>query len=230
MKFLIKLPSRGRPELFKKNIIEWINFLSNENEYLFLFTFDEDDTTMNNDMIKNFVNSLPVNVEYHYSQCKNKVEAMNFGLENRDFDVIIPLIDDCEPRVKDFDKVIVELFDKNPDGLDAVINFHSVMWHSGLICFPVMGKTFFDRLKYIWHPGYVSLGCDNDLTYVVKLLDKEIFDMRTVFFHNFITGDETEMGNRIKGVGDFDFFYERKKRNFDLGETKIKIQDLNLPY
>lgn len=230
MKFLFKFPSRGRPELFKKNLSRWINHLSGENEYLFLLSFDEDDETMNNQEIKDFLNGLPVNLEYKFGKSKNKIDALNRDLENKDFDVIFPLIDDLEPVMKNFDQVIVDIFSKNSDGLDSIINFACPRWHDKLICFPVMGRKYFDRFGYIMYPEYKSLGADNDFTYVAKLLGKEIFVLKTLFIHNFIIGDETELKNRNFTNEDFEVFAKRKERNFDLGETNIKIEDLQLPY
>lgn len=230
MKFLFKIPSRGRPELFKKNILKWVEFLSNENEYLFLFTFDQDDEKMNNESIKEFLSKLPTNIEYHYGDSKNKIEATNRDLINRDFDILMIINDDLEPLVKNFDTIIVEIFSNNKNKLDSVINFLTVNWHDKLICFPIMGKKYFDRFGYIMFPGYKSLAADNEFTYVAKLLNKEIFDERNIFFHNYIIGDETQLRNKQFEEMDFEIFYERKKRNFDLGETEIRIEDLNLPY
>lgn len=230
MKFLFKMPSKGRPEIFKKNISRWISYLSGEHEYLFVFTFNEDDDTMNNDEIKKFVDELPVNKEYYYGDVKNKIEAVNANIDDKDFDILFLLIDDLEPTFPKFDKITAEIFENNPNKLDSVINFRCTRWHFSLLCFPVMGKTYYDRFGYINHPGYKSLGADNDFTYVAKLLGKEICEDRSVFFHNYIIGDTTELENRAKQWDDFEYFYARKRRNFDLGETEIKIEDLDLFY
>ena len=79
-KLIIKFPTRNRPEKFKKVLQLYIDALSGKHDVKFVITMDDDDQTMNNEEIKNWLNSLPVNVKYNYGNSKTKIQAVNADL------------------------------------------------------------------------------------------------------------------------------------------------------
>ena len=73
MKLLIKFPSRGRPGKFMKVFNMYRNMLSGKRDVSFLLSFDEDDATMNNTGIRNWLKSLGPNAHVHFGHSNTKI-------------------------------------------------------------------------------------------------------------------------------------------------------------
>lgn len=215
MRFLFKFASRGRPENFKYSLTQHLKHLSNKNEYKFVFTFDNDDLTMKNDEIPNFIKSLNINHEIFYGDNRTKIEAYNANLENQDFDVLILLQDDMIPSLINYDEIVREIMETNPNGLDTTIHFKTDRWSNLLDIWCVMGKKYYNRFNYIYHPDYKSIACDNEYTEVAKILGKSIFSEKILFFHNNII-DETSLKNCHFNSEDDKTYHRRKAINFEL--------------
>ena len=127
MKFLFKFPSRGRPNKFKETLQLHLMHLSNKNEYKFIFTFDEDDDTMNNDDIKNFIKTLNIDFKIFYGENKNKIEAINANLSDEDYDVLILIADDMIPQVMEYDEIIKNIIETSENGTDTIIHFNTTL-------------------------------------------------------------------------------------------------------
>jgi len=217
MKILFKFPSRGRPEKFKYTLTEHLKHLSNENEYRFVFTFDENDLTMNNQEIVDFINSLNINHVINYGYSQNKIEAINADLDNeKDFDVLMLIADDMYPVQLNYDKIIEEVITNSELGLDCTIHFNTARWSNILDIWCVMGKTYYERFNYIYHPDYKSIFCDNEYTEVSTMLNRRIFSEHCPFHHENITGDETEVKNWHFNNEDWTTYERRKNINYDI--------------
>lgn len=221
-KFLFKFPSRGRPENFKSTLTTHIKYLSNKHEYLFIFTFDNDDLLMNNDDIVKFIQSLNINHKIYYGDSKNKIEAINANLDNEDeFDILVLIADDMLPEIKNYDDIISNIFDESNLGLDCTIHFDNVRWSNLLDIWCIMGKTYYKRFNYIYNPEYCSINCDNEYTEVAKLLNKQIFSEIRLFNHNNVIGDETEARNWVFNHEDWVTYERRKSINYNLDQQII---------
>lgn len=216
MKILFKFPSRGRPEIFKNTLLSHLKNLSNNNEYKFIFTFDVDDYSMNNDEMKNFINGLGINCEIHYGHSKNKIEAINTNLENQEFDILMLIADDMMPEVENYDDIICEIFKNSENGLDSTIHVNTTTWYNNLDVWCIMGKKYYERFNYIYHPDYKSIACDNEYTEVSKMLGRNIFLDKILFNHNNITDDETAFKNWYYNSEDDKTYHRRKSIKFDV--------------
>lgn len=215
MKILFKFASRGRPESFKKSLTEHLSHLSGNHDYKFIFTFDNDDESMKNDEIIIFLNNLKINHEVFYGDNKNKIEAYNANLENQFFDILVLLQDDMFPCLQNYDELICEIFENSPNGLDTCIHFNTARWADLLDVWCVMGKKYYDRFNYIYHPDYKSIFCDNEYTEVGKLLNKSIFSEKCPFYHNSYV-DETSYKNWHFNIEDDLTYLRRKSMNFEI--------------
>lgn len=215
MKFLFKYPSRGRPNKFKEILKLHLDHLSNKHEYKFIFTFDIDDDTMNNENIISYIKDLNIDFELNYGNSKSKIEAINSDLENKEFDILVLLADDIIPILKDYDDLIYKIFNESQYGLDCVLHFNTSMWSNLLDIFCIMGKQYYDRFKYIYHPSYKSICADNEFTEVARLLNRSIFSEFSPFEHNFFS-DELAIKNSTFNAEDDKVYWERKKINFNI--------------
>lgn len=217
MKLLIKFPSRGRPEQFKSVLKKYINGLSKKHEVKFVFSFDEDDASMNNPDMINHINKLDIVSKYYFGKSTNKIQAINADLENEVFDILILASDDMIPVVSDYDDEIVKKFESSGLGLDCIIHTHTARWSDILDINCIMGRDYYKRFNYIYHPEYKSIFADNEYTDVSKMLKRNVFTPNFCpFRHEWKGGDKTEIKNHNFNHEDYKVFELRKKINYGI--------------
>ena len=182
---------------------------------------DEDDPKMYCDRIKKFL-GYQKNVDFYYGHSKTKIEAVNADLEKApNFDILLLASDDMIPKQVNYDQYIVNAYSESFPDLDGVVHFNDGRQGPNLNTFCIMGKPYFNRFGYIYHPSYKSVFCDNEFTDVSRLLGRSKYYDNILFFHGWIqfTGmDELMIRNENRELYDIDSknYQERKARKFDL--------------
>ena len=133
--------------------------------------------------------------------------------------VLILASDDMICQKKGWD-VIVEKTMKNkfPD-LDGVLYFPDGFTDLNTMC--ILGKEYYNRFGYIYHPAYKSLWCDNEFQEVAQRLGKEYRSTEILFKHEHPvwSGEKQDQLYQINErfyQEDKRTFEQRKARNFDL--------------
>ena len=154
-KLLVKFPSRNRPEKFRDILDNYTSRTSGKHEVRFVVTMDSDDVTMNNDEIKNYLESLKdkgVDLVYHYGESKTKVEACNANLDGEKADVILLISDDMILQQDNYDDIILSDFAKHLPDFDGGIKYHDGLRNDALMTLPIIGCNFYEKLGYIYNP------------------------------------------------------------------------------
>jgi glycosyltransferase involved in cell wall biosynthesis len=213
---LIKIPTRSRPEKFFKQLDNYYKNLSGKVCYWFLISCDADDTTMNNDGIKERFKYYP-NLTVTFSNNASKVEAYNRDLATTSFDIVVLGSDDMEPVKWGYDKDIADAFAKNFPDYDGVLNYND--GHVGAVCntYPVVGKNFYKRYGYVYHPAYASLFANDELTVLSRMHGKELVSDDVLLRHN----------HPAWGLGDWDALYQRNEGLKDRDHVIFKFHRLN---
>jgi len=216
MKLLIKFPTRSRPEKFQHTFQLYYKFLSGNNDYEFVITMNENDSLMNNEKMRKWFKKFN-NVSLFYTNVKTKIQAVNANLENKNWKILLLASDDMIPKQKGYDDIIVTNMQKYfPDG-DGVLHFNDGRWGKKLNTLSIMGKKYYDRFGYIYHPDYISLWCDNEFQEVSEKLGKSKYIDKVIIAHEWInyTGkDELHKKNEKWFKHDRRTFLSRKKRGF----------------
>ena len=220
-KILIKFPTRNRPQKFKETFLKYNFMKSGNHEVNFLISMDIDDDSMNNENVRKFLNSYS-NVKYYYGNSKTKIEAINADLDKIEgFDIMLLASDDMIPQKVNYDSYICDLFDKHFPDYDGVIHQNDGRQGQRLNTFCILGKKYFDRFGYIYHPSYKSVFCDNEFMIVSQKLNKVIYTPEILFYHgwtNYVGYDALMQRNenRENYIVDEKNYMERLNRNFDL--------------
>ena len=159
MKILFKYTTRSRPELFKRGMESIINNVASDN-YEVLVTVDGDDDTMSQPFYypKTIIKS---------GISKNKIDAINRDMNYiKDWDILVNMSDDMVFVEKGFDEVIRNEFKSTTD---LCLHFPDGN-RNDLITMAIMGREYYNRFNYIYHPEYISLYCDNEMTDVARML------------------------------------------------------------
>lgn len=219
-KLLIKIPTRQRPDQFFRVLDMYYAALSGKIPYSFLISCDIDDKTMNNpDVIARL--STYKNLFCYFNYNKSKVEAYNADMDNHmDFDLLLVTSDDTKP-MQNYDEIIAEVMVNRFPDFDGVLNFNDGHQKQNLNTLPVIGKNFYLRFGYIYHPVYKAYYCDEELTLVSKWLGKEVYDSRVIILHvhpdwNLASFDDLYMHNAKFESVDHGIFLTRKQSNFYL--------------
>lgn len=191
-KILFKFASRSRINKFFSaldNIIENISDLDN---FCILVSLDIDDITMNNPSSINklvyYIQKYPEKIIVKFGNSKNKIDAINRDVneikQKYDFDILVNFSDDMQIIEKGFDEIIRNKFSVHYADTDGNIYFNDGFVGDKISTMSIIGRKYYDKFNYIYHPSYHSLWCDNEYTEVAKKNQKIIYFDERIFNHN----------------------------------------------
>jgi hypothetical protein len=177
-KILYKLTSRSRPARCKETIASIVGNSSADKEYLILLSCDEDDDTMK-DFSYDYYTDGRLVIKKGFS--KNKIDAINRDVQEFewDWDILVNVSDDMVIE-KGFDSVVRAAFEET---LDLFLHLPDGYANERLASMSIMGRDYYNRFGYIYHPSYESVYCDNEAMDVAKMLHKYVYVNTHVFKH-----------------------------------------------
>ena len=217
---LIKFPTRSRPEKFFATLDRYYQMLSGKHKVNVLVTCDNDDASMNNSEIKLKLATYN-NLKIEFGDHKTKVEAINSGVENQDFDVVLLASDDMIPITRGYDNIIMDRMMSSFPNFDGIVWFNDGVQQDRLNTLCILGKAYYKRFGYIYNPEYKSLWCDLEFTKVGSILNKQKYFNEVIIKHEHhsVTGiglDELYSLNERYESADKDTFLKRQIANFNL--------------
>lgn len=218
MKLLIKFPTRSRPEKFFSVLDKYYNLLDELSTTRFIISCDVDDLTMNCESVINKLKEYK-NLEFYFSENKNKIEAINANMNDEDYDIILLASDDMIPQEKGYDTIIKQTFKKFFPDTDGVLWFNDGYQGQRLNTLCILGKKYYNRFGYIYNPTYVSLWCDTEFTDVSKILNRVKYIPHVIIKHEHPVWlgekwDELQVKNDSFNNIDQINYENRKKHNF----------------
>jgi len=232
VKILFKYPSRSRSELFSRTFAKWRDQVSGKHEYIWLFTFDEDDPELPRylDIVTSFKTPQKGcdKIIHNINKKRGKIAACNYGLRTMkeiEWDIVHLLADDLFPIVDNYDDTVAkEMKIASPDNRPMALHFPD---GQGSMKFfqPIMNRSLFDKLGYIYNPCYVSVWCDNELTDICRELKAyKHFPNRLIIVHPWIeyTGqDDLNKHNENRKINHRDHKTYKHRRKLRL-KKKMK--------
>jgi hypothetical protein len=176
---------------------------------------------MNNDKVKARLDGYE-NLSYYFCNNKSKIEAVNNNLENKDFDILLLASDDMIPVVDGYDVFIKKAYYENLNNdTDYVLWLDDGFQGRNLNTLSIMGKKFYDRYGYIYHPDYKSLFADTEFTEIIHRTRRYIYLNKVLIKHmqySIINEDPDDLyiiNNKFYNY-DLEIFKKRQIKNFDL--------------
>lgn len=206
---LYNFATRSRPEKFFK-AMENIYGLSESKDFFILAKLDDNDSS-NYERAKEFPYCIVVS---GYS--KSKIHAINRGIITKGWDILVNMSDDMLFLKKGFDNIIREHC-----GPDDFVHFPDGHVNERLCTMSIMGKDYYDRFGYVYHPDYSSLWCDNEAQEVAKKLGRYKYVPQQIFEHQHPAHGRAQTDKQYKYTESFywkdkEVYDRRKKMNFDL--------------
>ena len=138
--------------------------------------------------ITEYVKKYPANIVVKFGKSKNKIDAINRDVndfkERFNFDILVNFSDDMQFIVQSFDKTIREKFYIAYPNLDGNIYFNDGFVGDAISTMSIIGRKYYDKFNYIYHPSYHSLWCDNEYTMVAKTEKKIVYFDEKIYIHN----------------------------------------------
>lgn len=219
--WLLKYPSMSRPELFKSTMEKYCQLADDPTRFRFVFSFEDDDKTMYG--IEDFLETLKYRfqIEYHVYREKSgtKISAVNNHVNDHldDIDLVYLVSDDMIPQQKGFDtKIETLLFEAFPDG-DGVLHINDGLQGPNLNTLSIMGKRFYDRFGYFYHPDYESCFPDNEFTELSYAMKKVRYVPEVIVRHEWVghtLQDELHWRNHMQMKPDAKVYQKRKALGF----------------
>lgn len=181
MKILYKYPTRERPLKFAKCLDQYYRLMDSDSDYEFVVTVDNDDPEMNNPEVIRFLNNVP-KLTYRFGDSKTKIEAINADIPDTDWDILVLISDDMIPEVENFDNIIRKKMTEHFPDTDGVLWFFDG-WRKDLNTLCILGRKYYDRFGYIYHPDYKSFWCDAEFTEVANKLGKQVYIDQIIIRH-----------------------------------------------
>lgn len=212
MKILAKLPSRERPERLKQVITE-AQSRQQTKDVTYLISLDSNDP-QNTLELRNWLKERKCKVVSGASN--NKIHACNRDIKKaRKWDILILLSDDMVCCYDGWDTELqLRMSGTYPDT-------DGCLWYTdgyqGRICtLTVMGRAYYDRFGYIYHPDYISLWCDEEYTHLAMAEQKMIKMDYPIFKHEHFVNNPRVFRDSLYDINERFFnidklTYERRK-------------------
>lgn len=182
MRILLKFPSRGRPQQFLKTLKGWIDSASNLDRITLMVTYDTDDATMTAEILR----QVPRGILTFLSGVKSggKISAVNIGMDTTlPWDIVLVVSDDMICRRKGWDEIIRQKMSEHYPDTDGVLWFHDGSKQREIMTLSCIGRKYFERDGFIYHPSYFSFFCDNEATDVARQRGKLAFIENPIASH-----------------------------------------------
>ena len=221
MKLLVKFPTRNRKNKFFKVLRQYQNLCEDLDNTYFLITLDNDDESMNPSDVEDIFNTFN-NIKVVYGTSNSKIHAVNRDIELvNDWDIVLLASDDMTPKVKGYDNIIRNKMKEFYSDTDGILWFNDGFQGEKLNTLCILGKKYYKRFNYIYHPDYKSCWSDNEFMEVGKILKKQTYIDSVIIKHEH---PDWGYGNRdqihTNNINDYQYdlgvYNRRKEINFEL--------------
>jgi hypothetical protein len=159
------------------------------------------------------------NLEVHWTRHRSKVHAFNLHIPVDGWDVLAVVSDDMRAVKPGFDQQICEDMSHYFPDTDGILHYNDGHRGEELMSIAVIGKAWYDRFLYIYHPDYRSVYCDNEMMEVGKSLGKHQYIPDCLIEHHHPSFAGGPMDEQLKKT---ESYYGRDGRIFEF-RRKLKF-------
>lgn len=219
-KLLVKYATRGRPAWFMNTMTNILTTIG-PCDFEIMVTADSNDETMSTKEIRHFIDVCR-NTRIIFGESKSKVDAINRDMDQAGkWDILINMSDDMQWIAYGWgQKIIDRCKEVWGDSLDFFAHFNDGFTHEGLTTMSIIGRDYYKRDGYIYHPHYRSFSCDAEAMYVAQMRKRYHYFPEILFHHQHPTNmpknrtDETYRINSMHSDHDTLVYWHRMKNYF----------------
>lgn len=216
MKISIIHPSRGRAEMALTTKGNWLRKAELPGNIEYILSCDNDD---------------PCYTQYHYyynclwNDNKSAIEAINNAAKVCTGDLIIVVSDDFDcPNY--WDTLLLNNIDSRSDFLVKTLDGIQ----KTLITLPIMDRVYYNRFGYVYHPDYLHMESDVEMTAVGMMLGR-VINVPLLFEHrHYSTGKSKKDMISVKNDSTYkqgkEVITRRLLDNFGIQNPLIQFKDI----
>ena len=170
--------TRNRPQKMADAINTIINLSTDKNYTIGLTIDDDDSTTLNSHQLADILQSGQIKL--NPGRSSSKVHAINRGMAGWSGDIAVNMSDDMRFIKQGFDGDIIQAFQGEGD---QFVHFPDGRVNEILPTMSIMGRSYYERFNFIYHPDYHSLWCDNEAMDMAQQLGRYKFIDLQIFSH-----------------------------------------------
>lgn len=215
-RIIFKLSTRSRPDNARRTIDNIISKVKDPN-YKIIVTLDVDDISMHG------FTYVHDRVILFWGKSNNKIHAFNRTISFiKEWDILVSMSDDMVFYKDGFDLDIREAFNGN---YDQFIHFNDGFQGANVCTMSILGRDYYNRDGYVYHPSYTNLWSDVESTEVAKKRGcyKYMGDDNIIFKHHHPAWGLAEEDEQYKKQNspeqnskDYCNYIDRKNINFGL--------------
>jgi hypothetical protein len=187
---------------------------------LFLVSVDDDDPETNDPNFDSILSTYE-NVIIKRGISHSKIHAVNRDLDvfDNEWDVVLLASDDMIPQMIGYDQIIRDNMKNLYPNTDGVLWFNDGYQGDRLNTLCILGKKYYERFNYIYHPDYKSCWSDNEFMEVGNILGKQTYINQVIIRHEhpdwgYGSIDYVHNNNVKDWHHDNNVFQQRKSNNF----------------
>jgi hypothetical protein len=217
MTILFNLASRSRPERFFETL-DNIIVQSASNNFFVVAKLDDDDMSMNDPLIKQKIADHYPMLHVKWGASTSKIHAINRDLEGWDYAILVNCSDDMRFKTFGFDNIIR---DAMPADLDGFVHLMDDYAKERVCTVSIVGRQYYKRDGYIYHPDYYSMWADDEETEKAKIRNRYVLVPGTHLEHLHYTNDRKAIKDELYWRNDTynadkEVYLRRKANNFYL--------------
>ena len=220
MKLLIKFPTRGRRVKFLHTLKKYYDMCLDKKNTLFLVSVDDVDPETNDPNFDSILSTYE-NVIIKRGISHSKIHAVNRDLDvfDNEWDIVLLASDDMIPQMIGYDQIIRDNMKNLYPNTDGVLWFNDGYQGDRLNTLCILGKKYYERFNYIYHPDYKSCWSDNEFMEVGNILGKQTYINQVIIRHEhpdwgYGSIDYVHNNNVKDWHHDNNVFQQRKSNNF----------------
>lgn len=239
MRFLLKMPTRERPQRAYDTLDSYFDKASGKHSIFVQVNKDNNDDSMI-EWLDGWISDRDEPLHVITGSSANKIHACNRDMEQAAaWDIMILVSDDMICRVQDWDDKIVSYMLQHFPNLDGALWINDGHREKLLCTLVCMGYNLYTKFGYLYHPDYWSLWADNEYQNVLTQLGRLEYVPEVLIEHDHwsISGavrervyDSLYERNEKLYVRDQEVYFARKERNFDLEMPMWSILICSLPH
>lgn len=211
-------PSRGRPQMAFETFMRW-HKRACDRSFQYLLSIDESDPC------KSTYKEIWNNTSLLISENKSAIEAINNAAKLATGDLLVVISDDfdCPDH---WDNLLLQFLEEKKD---FIVKTRDGIQRT-LITLPIMDRCYYNRFGYIYHPDYLHMHCDEEMTIVAHMLGR-VIDLPLFFPHNHYTTGKMEMDavnirNNATWAHGQATLDRHAKNNFGIANPLVRREDI----
>jgi hypothetical protein len=183
---LFNFASRSRPERLVKAIRN-IENLADDQRFSFIIKLDKDDKSLQDILMPNPAERYRfMGYPAAYGLSTSKIHAINRDIPTTGWDILVNMSDDIVWTKQGFDDII-----RTHCGPDDFVLFPEPYADSQVVkgknerisVVSIMGRKYYERDGYVYHPSYKRTHCDNEATEVARIRGRLKEVEIPIFYH-----------------------------------------------